>query len=235
MEIIENILEPRFAQMLFRLLIAVICGIAVGMEREYRNKPAGVRTHMLISLGAALFMVISIEVAMAARREGYTNADPGRIAAQVVSGVGFLGAGAILRNRGLVLGLTSAATIWCMAAIGLAAGSGMLWTAVLSSIGILSILQFFAIIENAFRSRRYRYMKLEVILKKETKVHVVRRVLREMGMVISDESLSLVFGENHYRALLYFHGDVENELTDRITGIKGVSDVLLFNYSVTRD
>ena len=235
MEIIENVLDPQFAKMLFRLLVAVLCGIAVGLEREYRNKPAGVRTHMLISLGAALFMIISVEVAAAARAGGYTNADPGRIAAQVVSGIGFLGAGAILRTRGLVLGLTSAATIWCMAAIGLAAGSGMLWTAVLSSVGILLILQVFTFIENLFRARRYRYMRLEVILKKETKVHQVRRILRDMGMVISDESLNMIFGENHYNAVIYFRGDVENDVTDRLMNMKGVSDVILFNHMQSTD
>ncbi|MCR9144113.1 MAG: MgtC/SapB family protein [bacterium] len=230
MDVLENVLDPRFFELLFRLLVAVVCGILVGLEREYRNKPAGVRTHMLISLGAALFMIISIEVAIAARAQGYANADPGRIAAQVVSGVGFLGAGAILRTRGLVLGLTSAATIWCMAAIGLAAGSGMLWTAVFAALGILLILQFFTAIENLFRIRRFRYMRLEVILKKETKVFQVRKILREMGMVITEESLEMVFGENHYQSVLYFRGDIENSITDRLMALKGVTDVMLFNH-----
>ncbi|MEQ9365399.1 MAG: MgtC/SapB family protein, partial [Leptospirales bacterium] len=142
----------------------------------------------------------------------------------------FLGAGAILRTRGLVLGLTSAATIWCMAAIGLAAGSGMLWTAVFASVGILLILQFFTTIENMFRIRRFRYMRLEVILKKETKVFQVRKILREMGMVITEENLEMVFGENHYQSVLYFRGDLENAITDRLMNLKGVSDVLLFNH-----
>ena len=235
MEIAENIFDAEYAHLLLHLLVAVMCGIAVGLEREYRNKPAGVRTHMLISLGAALFMIISIQIATAARASGYSNADPGRIAAQVVSGVGFLGAGAILRTRGLVLGLTSAATIWCMAAIGLAAGSGMLWTAAIASISILLILQFFTAIENFFRARRYRYMRMEVILKKETRVHQVRRILREMGMVISDESLNMVFGENHYHAVIYFRGDIETMLTDRLLNLKGVSDVILFNHMQNTD
>ncbi len=230
MDVFENIFDPRFSQLLLRLLVAVICGILVGLEREYRNKPAGIRTHMLISLGAALFMIISVEVAIAARAEGYVNADPGRIAAQVVSGVGFLGAGAILRTRGLVLGLTSAATIWCMAAIGLAAGSGMLWTAIFASLGILVILQVFTAIENFFRIRRFRYMRLEVILKKETKVFQVRKILRELGMVITEENLEMVFGENHYQAVLYFRGELENAITDRLLNLKGVSDVMLFNH-----
>ncbi|MEQ9366372.1 MAG: MgtC/SapB family protein, partial [Leptospirales bacterium] len=77
MEVLDNILDPKFTKLLFRLLVAVICGVLVGLEREYRNKPAGVRTHMLISLGAALFMIISVEVAVEARAQGYTNADPG--------------------------------------------------------------------------------------------------------------------------------------------------------------
>src|SRR5436189_5833753 len=96
-----------------RLLLAAGLGAAIGLEREYRQKPAGLRTNILIAVGSALFTIMSL--AMTGR-----DGDPGRIAAQVVTGIGFLGGGAIMRNRDTVHGMTTAATIWVNAAIGLA-------------------------------------------------------------------------------------------------------------------
>jgi len=101
----------------WRLLLAAALGAAVGLEREYRQKPAGLRTNILIAVGSALFTILSIAVA----REG---ADPARITAQIVTGIGFLGGGAIMRYQDTVHGMTTAATIWVNAAIGVAAGSG---------------------------------------------------------------------------------------------------------------
>lgn len=105
-----------------RLLAAAAVGGIVGLEREFKGKPAGLRTNILMCIGSCLFMIISIEVA----RAGGVNADAGRIAAQVVTGVGFLCAGTIMRSRFSVSGLTTAATIWVLAALGLAIGAGYL-------------------------------------------------------------------------------------------------------------
>ena len=115
-------------QMFLRLLIAVVLGALVGYkrsspvdERERAGKPAGVRTHGMVSLGAALFAVVSIH--------GFGGTgDPARVAAQIVTGIGFLGAGAILHQRSNVHGLTTAASLWVTAAIGLAVGVGMIFT-----------------------------------------------------------------------------------------------------------
>jgi putative Mg2+ transporter-C (MgtC) family protein len=106
-----------FSEVFVRLALAAALGGALGLERESRHKPAGLRTHMLISLGSALFSILSIEL-------GAGAGSPDRIAAQVVTGIGFLGAGAILRSGENVHGLTTAATIWVNAAIGMAAGLG---------------------------------------------------------------------------------------------------------------
>ena len=99
-----------------RLALAVAFGAVVGIERGYREQRAGLRTHMLISLAAGLFTVVSIE--------GFPDGDTSRVAAQIVSGVGFLGAGAILQLKAGTKGLTTAATIWTSAALGMAAGTG---------------------------------------------------------------------------------------------------------------
>jgi putative Mg2+ transporter-C (MgtC) family protein len=111
--------------LLVKLTLATICGGAVGLERELSGKPAGLRTNILICVGAALFMHLSIAVALIGKSStGQPYGDTTRIAAQIVSGIGFLGAGAILHSRGAVVGLTTAATIWVVAAIGAAVGAG---------------------------------------------------------------------------------------------------------------
>ncbi len=101
------------------VLVAILCGTVIGLERESHNKPAGIRTVSLICVGSTIFAITSILAA----NDGEL-ADRGRIAAQVVTGVGFLGAGAIIRERGMVVGLTTAATIWVVAAIGVLIGTG---------------------------------------------------------------------------------------------------------------
>jgi putative Mg2+ transporter-C (MgtC) family protein len=111
---------------LIRLLLAVACGGLIGVERELRGKAAGFRTNVIISLGAAVFMIVSERVA---GPEGVRLGDPARIAAQVVTGVGFLGAGAIIQSGGHIRGMTSAAMIWVVAAVGMAAGAGYAWLA----------------------------------------------------------------------------------------------------------
>ena len=113
------------------VLLAVVCGGAVGLERELRGKAAGLRTNILICVGATLFTQLSIDLAD-------VSGDPGRLAAQIVSGIGFIGAGTILHSRGAVTGLTSAATIWVVAAIGVALGSG----AVLEGVGVTLLMLF---------------------------------------------------------------------------------------------
>ena len=103
--------------MAWRLLLAAGLGAAIGLEREYRQKPAGLRTNILIAVGSALFTILSIEMT------GKVG-DPSRVAGQIVTGIGFLGGGAIMRNRDTVHGMTTAATIWVNAAVGVAAGMG---------------------------------------------------------------------------------------------------------------
>jgi uncharacterized membrane protein YhiD involved in acid resistance len=106
----------------YRLFLALVLGGVIGLERQIRHKSAGLRTHMMVSLGAALFMEISILTPSVIHAP---NADPTRIAAQIITGIGFLGAGTILHSRGLVIGLTTAASIWLSAAIGMAVAVGL--------------------------------------------------------------------------------------------------------------
>ncbi len=130
-----------------RLVFATVLGGLVGLEREVRDKPAGFRTIILICVGSCLFAIISQSV-------GGPDWDSTRIAAQIVSGIGFLGAGAILRDRGSVFGLTTAATIWAVAAIGMAVGFGELALGVAGAVAILSALFLFDSIERWIGRRR---------------------------------------------------------------------------------
>jgi putative Mg2+ transporter-C (MgtC) family protein len=124
-------MPPVDIEMIARLLLAVVLGILVGMEREIVHKPAGLRTHALVSLGACLFTVISID---------YFDVDPARIAAGIVTGIGFIGAGSIIAEKGHVQGITTAASLWCVAAVGLAVGVGAYVLAVVSSVLVFGIL-----------------------------------------------------------------------------------------------
>jgi putative Mg2+ transporter-C (MgtC) family protein len=120
-----------------RIVVAAALGGAIGAEREIHNHPAGIRTHMLVALGAGLFTVLSI---FGFGLEGNGNGalvDPTRIAAQIVSGIGFLGAGAILKDGVVIRGLTTAASLWATAAVGMAAGAGEYVLALVSAVIIL--------------------------------------------------------------------------------------------------
>lgn len=121
--------------MLIRLLVAVLLGALVGYERERQGKPAGLRTHAMVALGAALFTVVSLY--------GFgESADTSRVAAMIVSGIGFLGAGAILHERGGIQGLTTAASLWVTAAIGIAVGVGMMLMSLATAALVFAVLRF---------------------------------------------------------------------------------------------
>jgi len=136
---------PPFDLML-RLLLAAGLGAAIGVERELRRKPAGLRTNILIALGSALFTILSVQIA-------HAGGTPDRIAAQIVTGIGFLGAGAILRSGKDVRGMTTAATIWVNAAIGMAAGAGEYVTAGVATLVTLIVLVILPPVEAYFERR----------------------------------------------------------------------------------
>lgn len=133
-----NSVEVTTASSIFKLLLSFILGSLVGYERKRRGQPAGVRTFSLITMGATLAMILSIYVPQ--EYLGLKNGDPGRIAAQVVTGIGFLGAGAIIQMRGSVRGLTTAAGIWMVATIGMAVGVGMYTVSIIATVLIIIIL-----------------------------------------------------------------------------------------------
>lgn len=132
-------------QALFKLMLSMVLGAVVGYERKRKGQPAGLRTFSLIAMGATLAMLVSIYVCQ--EYIGLKNGDPGRIAAQVITGVGFLGAGAIIQAKGSVRGLTTAAGIWMSSIIGLAVGVGLYLLSVFATLLILIILVWLENIE----------------------------------------------------------------------------------------
>ncbi|HEY0702737.1 MAG TPA: MgtC/SapB family protein [Candidatus Acidoferrales bacterium] len=129
---------------LLRLLLAAFLGGLVGLERQLRRKPAGIRTNMMICFGAALFTIISYVMA------GEVTGDHTRIAAQIIPGIGFIGAGVVIRERGAVMGITSAATIFVMASIGMAVGANMILTAIFATALVLTALLGIGFLEDRF-------------------------------------------------------------------------------------
>jgi putative Mg2+ transporter-C (MgtC) family protein len=190
---------------LVRILASFFIGTLVGIERETHDQPAGLRTHILISIGATVVMLISIFIPQTFTN--FQNGDPGRIAAQVVSGIGFLGAGAILKFGADVKGLTTAASIWAMAALGLAVGAGMF---VIGFIGVVVILFALTVMnlfeKRVFKERTIRKVEL-VVKKKDSDIQALKVVLKNQDIKIIQTG---------------FERNI-NEATDRIVFLVGVT------------
>ncbi|MBU5592841.1 MgtC/SapB family protein [Clostridium sp. MSJ-4] len=156
-------------EVIFRLLIAIVIAGAIGYERESRNRPAGFRTHILVCVGAAVISMIQIHAVEDALKRIIENplltnalkADVGRMGAQVVSGIGFLGAGAIIHEKGSIRGLTTAASLWVVACIGLAIGMGYYVLAILSGISVVIVLGILKRFESKFLYKG-KLMKIEI-------------------------------------------------------------------------
>ncbi len=150
-------------EMAIRLIVAAVLGGLIGLERERLSWAAGLRTHMLVAVGSALIMIVSAYGFADVLGTDHVVLDPSRIAAQVVSGIGFLGAGAILLRGEIIRGLTTAASLWAVAAIGLASGAGMYAPATVATVLSLLILAGIKPLEERFRAtRQTREFKLKV-------------------------------------------------------------------------
>ncbi len=182
-ETIATMVEAFRLDILGKLLLAVVLGGAIGLERELRRKPAGLRTNILICLGATLFTELSIVMAG-------EHGDPSRIAAQIVTGVGFLGAGTILHDRGAITGLTSAATIWLVAAIGVAVGAGAALEASGAALLVVVVLGALGWVEEAIGKRAITARVTIWADAEGDRVAAVERAFRELGAPLADVHVS---------------------------------------------
>lgn len=167
-----------------KLVLAAVLGGIIGIEREIRDKPAGLRTNILICVGSTLFMSIS------------TVFGDTRIGAQIISGIGFLGAGAVLHSHGFVLGLTTAATIWVVAGVGMALGSGMYLVAVFATAMSLVTLYFLSFVEDKIQGRKsYNYTLAVTDLQQA--IASINKVLQESS--VTAVSFNFKKKAGHYR------------------------------------
>jgi len=153
-----SVLTLRPVDILIRLLCAMIVGTVIGMEREYTHRPAGMRTHILVSLGACAVMITG-QLIFAQYRPFGSTPDPARLAAQVISGVGFLGAGTIMREGVNVKGLTTAASLWAVACLGIAAGGGYYEVAVIGMVLMFLTLTLLEVLQNLLMKGTKRHSK----------------------------------------------------------------------------
>ncbi len=164
-----------------RMLIAIICGLAIGFERKSRSKEAGIRTHAIVCLASCLFMILSkyLTVPLFSDITGGTfNSDATRIAAQVVTGIGFLGAGIIMYRRDVMHGLTTAAGVWATSAIGMAIGGGFVVTGVVATAMILLLQLIFHLPIKAFTTRHIAIVKMQIWAEND---EILPQIMQKLG------------------------------------------------------
>ncbi|MDY3208302.1 MgtC/SapB family protein [Clostridium baratii] len=175
-----------------RIVLAIIIGGVVGFNREYENRPAGFRTHVLVCLGATVAALIQVqlgyyvvnEIAKTPNLSGVLSVDTGRVICQVISGVGFLGAGTIIRTKASVKGLTTAASIWAVACVGIAVGMGFYTISVLSGIGIVIALVLLKRFE-------YRFINKLDIIKLKIEYTEKTKVIKEINDTLEDDEIAI--------------------------------------------
>lgn len=209
-----------------RIVAALLTGGAIGLERQLHGRPAGLRTHILVSVGAALMTISGIEVASAV--EGATRFDASRIAAGVVTGIGFLGTGAIIRTKDLVRGLTTAACIWFAAGAGIACGTGLIVEASAATIIALAVLVFLGLAEERLPRVTYRDL---VVASSSADPGALRaecaEMLTSLGIRMQDIEVEIT---SEGGARLVFHLRMRRhqdgcEVVRRLLGIEGTTTV----------
>ena len=224
--IYQDIISPdvNLTGAVVRLVLSMILGAVIGIERRRKGQIAGLRTFALISMGATLAMLISIYIPQ--EYLGLKNGDPGRIAAQVVSGVGFLGAGAIIQMKGSVRGLTTAAGIWMAACIGLAVGAGMYLISIIATLLIIFILVNIERIEmrhNFLWESKIIRVKVRGILED---IQGVRDILESNDVHISDEYLKFDYEDQQTIVNFMVRSKSNVNVPALFTAIKDTNDTI---------
>jgi putative Mg2+ transporter-C (MgtC) family protein len=216
-------------EIIFKLALAGILGGLIGLERESLSRPAGLRTYTLVCVGSALAMIVSIDIYLQYYQT--VNADPGRIAAQVISGIGFLGAGTIMREGASVQGLTTAAGLWVVACIGLAVGAGLYVPAIPTTILILFVLIYFIKFEARFTGRREYKGIVMVVEDKPGQVGIIGSILGDLCVLIKNIQLTQV--EDNYleiEVLLQIPAGLSVEqVIEELSNVKGLRSIERLN------
>lgn len=208
------------------MIVATVLGAVIGIERERTEHAAGLRTHALVSLGAALFMIVSA-YGFTGALDSHVILDPSRVAAQVASGVGFLGAGTIILRREIIRGLTTAASIWTVAAIGLASGGGMFDSAVIATILVLIVLAAMRPLEKILFTSRRRVRIIIIFSAQTFNEERVRRIVADAGARLQNVELRLDNEKQRDRVELTLRHDIAQvtAITQALRVLEGVREV----------
>lgn len=214
-------------EILLRLIVSAVLGLIIGLERERQNQPAGLRTHMILVAGSTLAMTLSINLATQFQPQG-TNGDPARLAAQVISGIGFLGAGAILRFGTSIKGLTTATSLWTMAVIGLMVGAGYYLTGCAATLFLLSILTLLNQIEKRLVSvQKIFHLLIEiqdrpgVVTEIRSKLAQSQRTIHRLG-VEKNLNQQRIYVEVTLQAA---KNELPEQIAEALAGLQGVERI----------
>jgi putative Mg2+ transporter-C (MgtC) family protein len=218
-----------FSDVLLPLAAATVLGGAIGLEREFHGRPAGLRTHIIVCLGSTMIMLVSMQLYHLFPTMGMTSRpDPGRIAAGILTGIGFLGAGAIMKLKSTNRGLTTAACIWFVAALGIVVGVGAYALAVAGTILALGVLMLLARLEHHLGADTYRELIL-VAARADDLLDRVTTVLTELGITVQAHEFEEEIEKNQIRAIFsvrYRRGGVSEEvLLRRLRALPGVRTI----------
>lgn len=206
-----------------RLLVSFLLGAVVGVERQARRREAGLRTFALICLGSTLAMLLSIWIPQT--YPDFLNGDPGRIAAQVLTGIGFLGAGAIIQSNGSVYGLTTAACIWVVAVIGLAVGAGMYSEAVIVTVLTVSILVSLEKLERKMLLSGVNKMLTIKCTTSNPDLKTIRETILSHKVYIVSSSYEYNYEENTSTLLYKVNVDVKSSYSELFAGIRELGNI----------
>lgn len=185
-------------QQLGLILISIIIGLFIGAEREYRNKSAGLRTFILISFGSCVFTILSLKIGIA---------NPDRLAANVLTGIGFLGAGVIFKDDNKVAGITTATTIWATASLGMCVGSGNIGLGVLGTLLVLFVLNYLYFLQD-FIDNRHKIRDYQITIISPKEVNILTELFNNLSL--KTEIISENYDKNAFTAVVRLTGNIKN-------------------------
>ncbi len=229
MEYLRIDLLAKTSNIMFCILLSFILGFAIGLEREYSNKWAGLRTHILVCVGSCVFTILSIYAFPVLMADNATSTrDSARIAAQVLTGIGFIGGGTVLRHGSSIYGLTTASTLWTAAAIGMACGSGLYWLGVVTTILSVAVLILVRIFEKNFigkhTSKAIKRLKVSITCPVSLSDEVFNKIMQNFSTIVEinrkrydkdtyQSKIVFVF-ESRERHPIQFINDVVSEIKE---------------------
>lgn len=216
---------------LLRIIVAALCGAIIGYERAIQRKSAGVRTHIVVAIASALFMIVS--------KYGFTDLlnmhdialDPSRIAAQIVTGISFIGAGTILVRRDQISGLTTAAGVWATAAIGMAIGAGMYFIGILATIFLFAVQVLFH--DDTLINKIIMHVRFNIQIEAVNKHHILPKIKEELAANQVENITVKILDVSDDRIVFYVDGIINNKIdeNDIIMALRKYPDITRISYT----